>query len=121
VANRVSNVVNNNISVIVQRSLGYTIGAGLVQTPTYAAPVYGFAQVQALDNSELKHLDDLNIQSEIRAVIFRGDLAGVIRPDSKGGDLVTIGLETWLTVRVLEHWPLWTRVAICRQGRGDGT
>lgn len=116
IANAGSNCVNENIIVTVQRSTGYTIGAGQKQVPTYAAGVTGPAQVQALDNSELKQLDGLNIQGTIRGIYLRGVLAGVIRPNTTGGDLVTIGSQTWLVVKVLESWPLWTKAAIVLQG-----
>lgn len=115
-ANSVSGVVNPNVIVSVQRSTGYTMGAGHKQAPSYAAPVTGPAQVQALDAIDLKQLDGMNIQGTIRAIILRGSLAGVIRPDGTGGDLVTIGADTWLVVKVLESWPNWTKAAIVLQG-----
>jgi hypothetical protein len=112
IANGISNTINPNISVTVQASTGYTIGSGLKQVPSYAAPVTGFAQVQALIQADLKHLDDLNIQGATKSIILRGNLNAVVRTNSKGGDLVTIDGETWLTVAVLEQWPLWSRCAI---------
>jgi hypothetical protein len=96
----------------VKASTGYAIGSGLKQVPSYTAPVTGFAQVQALIQADLKHLDDLNIQGATHSIILRGNLNAVVRTNSKGGDLVTIDGETWLTVAVLEQWPLWTRAAI---------
>lgn len=115
IANGVSNAVNPNIIVTVTRSTGYTVGAGLKQVPSYAAGVTGPAQVQALDNSELKQLDGLNIQGVIRGIYLRGVLAGVVRPDGTGGDIVLMGSEKWLVVKVLETWPTWTKAAIVRQ------
>lgn len=125
IANQISNTVNPNIVVSVQTSSGYTIGAGQRQIPTYNLAVIGPAQIQALDNSDLKQLDGLNIQGAIRAIYLREALAGVIRPDSKGGDLVTIDtapnvpsalVGTWLVTKVLESWPLFTKAAIVKQG-----
>ena len=125
IANAVSDCVNPNIIVSVQTSSGFTIGAGQRQVPSYNAAVMGPAQIQALDNSDLKQLDGLNIQGAIRKIYLRGALAGVIRPDTKGGDLVTINsapgvplalVGIWLVVRVLETWPLWTCAAITKQG-----
>ena len=116
IANSVSSTINPNISVIVRRSTGFTIGTGRKQIPSYAADVTGPAQMQALDGKDLKQLDGLNIQGTIRALYLRGALAGVVRPDSTGGDLVLIGAETWLVVKVLESWPTWTKAAIALQG-----
>ncbi len=123
IANGVSNCVNENLIVSVQRSTGYTIGAGAKQVPTYAAPVTGPAQVQALDSVELKQLDNLNIQGVVKGIYLRGALAGVVRPNQQGGDLVTIAspapapyIGTWLVVKVLETWPNWVKAAIVLQG-----
>lgn len=111
-ANSVSAMVNPNVSVTIQASTGYTTGAGLKQVPSYAAPVTGFAQVQALTAADVRHLDGLNIQGASQSIILRGELNAVVRAHSLGGDLVTIGNDTFLTVTVLEQWPLWTRAAI---------
>lgn len=116
-ANGVSSTVNPNQTVRVSRSTGYTIGAGRKQVPSYATPVEGPGQVQALDGKDLQQLDGLNIQGTIRAIYLRGALAGVIRPDGTGGDLVeTADGQTWLVVKVLESWPTWTKAAIVLQG-----
>ena len=115
IANQSTDTVNQNVSVSVQASTGYVIGSGLKQVPSYAAPITGFAQVQALTAADLRHLDGLNIQDATQSIILRGPLNAVVRAHSQGGDLVSIGHETWLTVAVLEQWPLWTRAAITMQ------
>lgn len=124
--NQGSNTVNPNIIVGVAASTGYTIDpTDQMQVPSYADPVTGPAQLQALDGSELRQLDGLNLQGVLRSIYLRGVLAGVIRPDSKGGDLITIAAQanvpapfvgTWLVVKVFESWPLWTKAAINYQG-----
>lgn len=121
-ANSVSNSINPNMVISVQASSGYTIGGGLKQVPTYAAAFDAFGQVQALDGTELKQLDNLNLQGVLRSIYIRGPLAGIIRPATKGGDLVTIADPAplqfrgiWLVVKVFETWPLWTKCAICLQ------
>lgn len=117
IANSISSTVNQNEIVTVKRSTGYTMGAGRRQVPSYADPVTGPAQIQALDGKELQHTEGLNIQGTIRAIYLRGSLAGVIRPDQVGGDLVIRGNgEEWLVVKVLESWPNWTKAAIVKQG-----
>ena len=118
-ANSVTSTINPNETVTVLRSTGYTIGAGAKQVPTFAAPVTGPAQVQALDANDIKQLDGLNIQGTIRAIYLRGTLAGVVRPNQTGGDIVKRKNETesWLVVKVLESWPDWTKAAIVLQGQ----
>ena len=117
-ANGVTTTVNPNRTVTVLRSTGFTTGAGAKQVPSYAAPVSGPAQIQALDANDIKQLDGLNIQGTIRAIYLRGTLAGVVRPNQTGGDIVKRKNETesWLVVKVLESWPDWTKAAICLQG-----
>lgn len=116
IANSISSTINANEAVTLMISTGYTIGTGRKQIPTYSQRT-GYAQVQALDAIDLKQLDGLNIQGTIRAMYLRGVLAGVIRPDQVGGDLVKRngGTETWLVVKVLESWNNWTKVAIVLQ------
>lgn len=118
IANSVSSCVNPNEIVTVERSTGYTIGDGRRQVPTYAAPVTGPAQIQALDGDDLKQIEGLNVQGVMRAIYLRGSLAGVVRPDQKGGDIIKrkAGSETWLVVKVLESWPNWTKAVIVLQG-----
>ena len=118
IANGVTTAVNPNKTVTVLRSTGYTIGAGRKQVPSYAAPVSGPGQIQALDANDIKQLDGLNIQGTIRAIYLRGALAGVVRPDGTGGDLVQIDGQNWLVVKVLEGWPTWTKAAIVLQMPG---
>lgn len=117
-ANGVTSTVNPNQTVTVLRSTGYTIGAGRRQVPGYAAPVTGPGQIQALDANDIKQLDGLNVQGTIRAIYLRGNLAGVIRPDGTGGDIVQIAGQDWLVVKVLEGWPTWTKAAIVLQMPG---
>jgi len=117
-ANGVTSTVNPNKTVTVRRSTGYTIGAGRKQVPGYADPVTGPAQIQALDANDLRQVDGLNIQGTMRAIYLRGVLAGVVRPDGTGGDLIDVDGQTWLVVKVLEGWPTWTKAAIVLQMPG---
>lgn len=126
-ANGATSTVNNNAIVRLRRSAGYTMGAGRKQVPTYADPVDGPAQVQALDSDDIAQIAGLNIQGAVRAIYMYGPLAGVLRPDQIGGDLIDIpplgqlpgadGTQTWLVVKVLETWPTWTKAAIVLQGQ----
>lgn len=121
IANGAISSVNPNIVVTVLRSAGYTIGAGRRQIPTYAPPVTGPAQLQALDGDDLKQVDGLNLQGTIRAIFLRGVLAGVVRPEGVGGDVIEFAdprtgrPAKWLVVKVLEAWPTWTKAAIVMQ------
>lgn len=120
IANGITSTVNKNVTARVLRSTGYTIGTGLKQVPTYADPIVGPANVQALDNDDLKQIDGLNLQGVIRAIYLRGALAGTVRPNQTGGDLVLLQDDkavwrTWLVVKVLESWPTWSKAVIVLQ------
>lgn len=115
IANGVASVVNKNKVASVRRSIGFGEGPGRKQVPKYAPPVTGPAQIQALDGDALKQLDGLNVQGTLRAIYLRGTLAGVVRSNETGGDLIDIDGQTWLVIKVLESWPTWTKAAICLQ------
>ena len=116
IANAATQSINPNTQVTVKVSSGYTIDhATRRQVPAYTTET-GQANIQALDGKDLKQLDGLNIQGTIRAAYLYGNLAGVVRPDSKGGDLVEFNSQSWLVVKVLETWPDWCKVAIVYQG-----
>ena len=85
IANTVTDTVNPNISVTVKVSTGYTIGSSLKQVPSYAAPVTGFAQVQALTAADLRHLDGLNIQGATKSIILRGELNAIRSEERRVG------------------------------------
>ena len=96
-------------------SAGYTTTADGTQVPAYASPVVVQAQVQALSYGDLKQLDGLNQTGDAKAIYLNGNWSGVLRPDSKGGDLITIAGQNWLVTQVLESWPDWTKLVAVRQ------
>jgi hypothetical protein len=77
------------------------------------------AQVQTLTFRDLAQLDGINLQGERRALYLNGSWAGVLRPEVKGGDLVTLpDGSLWLVALVLENWWLtagWCKCAATRQ------
>jgi len=117
IANGAINAVHSDETVTVLRSTGFTIGAGSKQIPTYDAPIVGPANIQAMGFADLRQVEGLNLQGELRAIYFHGNLAGVIRPDGTGGDLVKRGfpVQTWKVAKVLESWETWTKACIVRQ------
>lgn len=90
IVNPLTSTVNSNILVTLQISNGYSIGAGQRQMPLYKPAITGIAQIQALDGSDLRQIENLNIQGTLRSLYLYGGLAGVMRSDSKGGDIITI-------------------------------
>jgi hypothetical protein len=80
--------VNPLTSAAVQISTGYTTSADGTVTPSYSNLTV-LVQVQALTSTEMDQLDGLNLQGVKRAVYTPGWLNGMIRVDSKGGDVMS--------------------------------
>lgn len=107
----VINTINSDITATLKRNTGYTTGPSGKQVPTYATVTEnGNAQVQALGASELRHMNDLNIQGVMRKVYLYGDWGGPVRADAVGGDLLTFprirggAAVDWKIVTVFETW-----------------
>lgn len=100
-------------------SSGYTTDENFKRAPAYSDPILIRAQVQSLTYRDLMQLDGLNLNGEKRALYVSGHLEAVLRPDSKGGDLITLDDGTkWLVAQVLENWYHtngWVKVAVTRQ------
>ncbi len=107
------------------RSTGYTTAPGGKQTPTYAASVPVGANVQALTGRDLEHRDMQGITGVLRGVYLFGNVQSVVRPDAKGGDLLTFPQDrggtpqTWKVAAVLETWSVeaggWCKVGVVLQ------
>jgi hypothetical protein len=112
--------VNPFVAATVQISTGYTTNADGSRVPVYGEITID-AQVQALTYNDLVHLDGLNIQGVRRAIYTNGYVAGIVRVDSKGGDIITFPNgtlpegNTWLCAFVLEQWPDWCKIAVTLQ------
>lgn len=108
--------VNPFIKIKIEISTGYSISDDGERTPSYAAPVFVMAQVQALTFTDIQKIEGLNIQGERRSVYVNGRVDGLVREDSKGGDKVTLPDDTeWLVAQVIEPWPDWCKFIITRQ------
>ncbi len=108
--------VNPRQRLTLQRSTGYTTAADGSRAPSYAAPVDAYGQVQSLTFRDLQQIEGLNLQGTRRAIYLDGHWDGLVRSESKGGDLITDERgNVWLVAMVLEHWPQWSKVAVTLQ------
>ena len=111
--------VNPTATVTILKSTGTTKNPDMTRTPSYAPPITMQAQIQSLTSKDLQQLGGVNIQGELRAVYLTGSWEGVVRPDGRGGDIITFPNGTvWLVVQVLEDWgdtEGWVKVAVTRQ------
>jgi hypothetical protein len=61
-------------------------------------------------------MDSLNLQGDFQAIYINGHVAGLVRPNNKGGDLITLqDGRNYLVTTVLEDWPDWCKVAVTQQ------
>lgn len=108
--------VNPFVPVSIQVSTGYTTAADGKRAPTYAPFVIKPGQLQSLTFRDLTQIEGLNLQGTRRAIYVNGRVDGLIRGESKGGDLITFPDGTvWLVAIDLEAWPDWCKLAATLQ------
>lgn len=115
--------VNPDIVAQWKRSTGYTKTPDFKQVPSYAATVDVRAQVQALSSADIKHMADAGVtmQPVMRKVYLYGNIAGIVRADKTGGDLLYFPqvpgatAQEWLAVTIFETWPDWCAVGVALQ------
>lgn len=114
--------VNPNFPVTVQFSTGFTVDGSFKQVPAYSPPVPMLAQVQPISTPDLQQLEGINLGGVRWKVYLYGQIDSVVRPETKGGDLVTISSGrhqgVWLVVQVMEQFPDWCCAAIVQQNGG---
>ena len=127
IANRATQRINPNLSATLQRSNGYTTSADGRRVPIYALDETVTIQVQALTQSEIEHLDKLNISNGQASAFIDTQLSSVDRPSQMGGDQIVFSNDyaipeslrgqTWLVVALLEGWAGsgWSKAAITSQ------
>jgi hypothetical protein len=112
-------VINPMLTASIQVSTGYTTGSDGLTTPAYAPAVNVQVQMQSLTYNDLYQLDGMDINGEKHAMYINGNWEGVVRPDGKGGDIITMpNGDVYLVAQILENWADtdgWTKVAVTRQ------
>lgn len=111
--------VNPFIPVTIQQSNGYSTGLDGARKPQYTS-LQTTAQIQAMSGTEILRMNNLGIQGQLCKAFLNGDWQGIVRADQKGGDIFAFNgpggaSQTWMAVQVLETWPDWSCVALCRQ------
>lgn len=118
IVNPVTQIINNDIDATWMTSTGYTTNSDFSRTPSYSSKSLKI-QVQPISASDLMHVKKLNIQGVLRSVYIFGDLQGIIRADSKGGDMMMFpeipgqSDSSWKVIKVVETWPDWSHVIVC--------
>jgi hypothetical protein len=111
--------VNPWVTGSYRKSAGNTTGPDGTRAPSYADAVPLQIQMQAMTSADLRQVSGLNLNGELRAMYSNGAVEGVDRPQSLGGDLITLpDSSIWLVVKVLENWNTtsgWTKFCCVRQ------
>jgi len=111
IANGLTSRINPNVAGIFQVNTGFTTLPGGKRVPSYNN-VDVSVQFQELSSTDLKQVDAVNIQGILRSAYLNGNFNGVNRPEQKGGDILLVGNDKWLVVKVPELWPEWCRVIV---------
>lgn len=114
-ASRAIGLVNPHKNGTVKVSQGYDTSDAGFRVPKYATYRNVPMQVQALSSSDLRHVENLNLQGIMRSVYLYGDVAGVVRSRKKGGDTLEFDGRVWLVSSVVENWPGWCKVIVTEQ------
>ena len=111
IANGLTSRINPNVAGVFQFNTGFTTLPGGKRIQSYNN-VDVSVQFQELSSTDLKQIDAVNIQGILRSAYLNGNFNGVNRPEQKGGDILLVGNDKWLVVKVPELWPDWCRVIV---------
>lgn len=123
-ANDCIQCINPDREVIWKKSNGYTIVPPGKQIPSYVEYKVK-AQIQAINSDSLQQTNGTNIQGVMCSVYMHDDVAGAVRPDERGGDLLLFSqiqggpVQTWKVVSVAEAWPGWSHITVVLQDEID--
>lgn len=110
IANSAIRRVNPNISAILKKYSGETIGPGRKPVPSYLPDQNVTIQLQPISRGDMQHVDGLNIQGLAKVIYVNGNYFSVQREMEQGGDIFVINGEQWLVVEPVELWPDWCRL-----------
>ena len=110
-----TSAVNPLIPATFTQATGYTTLPWGDRVPTYATPTVVTIDLQGISESDLKHMNALNVGGVLRKVYGDGVLSSVVRKSGEGGDLLEVLSAQWLVVKVMEQWPDWCAVIVQQQ------
>lgn len=110
IANSAIRRVNPNISAVLKKFAGETIGSGRKPVPSYLPDQNVTIQLQPISRGDMQHVDGLNIQGLAKVIYVNGNYFSVQREMEQGGDIFVINGEQWLVVEPVELWPDWCRL-----------
>lgn len=115
IANNAITSINPNISAILKKYTGETIGPGRKPVPSYLPDQNVTIQLQPISRGDMQHVDGLNLQGLAKVIYVNGNYFSVQREMEHGGDIFVINGEQWLVVEPVELWPDWCRLIVVLQ------
>ena len=116
IAHAAVSAVNSLVTVSIRASTGYTTNPDGKRVPAYADPVSVKARIEPMQYNDIVMADSLNIQGVRSKIYIFGEIDGVVRAKSKGGDLITLPDNTvWKIAVISEDWTQWTCAIITMQ------
>lgn len=117
IANGLVRAVSPNILLSIQVSTGNTIQPDGTRVPSYAPAQPAYGQVQPLSYGEIHQADALNLGGNRKTIYINSFVDGLIRPENKGGDLITVtagpDAGLYLVANIDEAWINGWCKAIC--------
>ena len=111
--------INPGVPAQYQASIGTRVSTDFTQVPAYAPAVTVTVQRQPISWKDLQQLSGINLNGERCVMYVTGSWQAVSRPNTKGGDLITLSDgSVWLTVQLMEDWAFtsgWVKVACTLQ------
>lgn len=114
IANFATSTVNLNIPAVLARNIGYFTNDDGTRTASFEY-FTAQAQVQAVSEDMLAFMQNQGVQGVLRSVYLDGNWSGIIRADSKGGDILKFNGYDWMIVHVMESWADWSHVIVAQQ------
>lgn len=108
--------VNPRTQALIRISTGSTDNADGTPNVQYETTIIEI-EVQALTSEDLKQVENINQQADMRAVYLFGAAKALNRPLQIGGDILTFYGSDWLITQSLEDWGNneWSKVVVTRQ------
>ena len=115
-AGNVCVAVNPHIVVPIRFSTGSTDSLNGSPVLTYSTASVE-VEIQAVSSEDLKQIENISQQADMRSVYVFGVLNALNRPLQVGGDILTFYGSDWLVTQQLEEWGdgEWTKVLVTRQ------
>ncbi|MCI1437063.1 MAG: hypothetical protein LKI03_06170 [Acetobacter indonesiensis] len=108
--------INPHITGTLKGSTGSITNDDFSVTPQYTTATVEI-EVQAVSSQDLRQIENINQQADMRSVYVRGAVRALNRPLQIGGDILTFYDSDWLVTQQLEEWGNgeWSKVLVTRQ------